>query len=63
VLAFIPVDQHMAAKKHWGQMPFTNLLARLDQITNHCVVRIDQAVPNALANLVVSTDLYYEMTL
>src|ERR1019366_9567288 len=57
--AFISVDQQMAAKKHWGQMPFTALLMRLDEITNHCVVRIDQAVPIALAKLAVSTMLYY----
>ena len=61
--AFIPVDQKMAAKKHWGAMPFTDLLTRLDQITNHCVVRIDQAVPDAMSKLVVSKDLYYEMSL
>jgi hypothetical protein len=62
-IALLPVDQEMAQKKRWGQMPFTDLLNRLDAVTGKFVVRIDQPVPQAYAAQVQSTDLFYEIAL
>ncbi len=61
-IALIPVDQEMASKKGWDQMPFNKLQTRLNEITKNRVLRIDQEVPPALADRVVATDLYFEVT-
>ncbi len=60
-VAFIPVDHEMALKKRWGQMPFTQLLDRLDQLAREGVVRIDAPPPAGLADRVTGKDLYYEI--
>jgi len=51
-LAFLPVDQEMAKKKRWGQMPLPDLLKRLDAKTGDCVVRIDKDLPAKLVGKV-----------
>lgn len=64
-LAFLPVDQEMAKKKNWGQMPLPDLLDRLNEMTDHCVVRIDQDVPAKLKKQVTvdpsGDKLFYEV--
>lgn len=63
-IAFIPVDHAMAVKKGWGKMPFEKLEARLNQITNQCVLRIDQEPPANMEKQIVQDNdkkLYYEV--
>jgi L-ascorbate metabolism protein UlaG (beta-lactamase superfamily) len=63
-VAFIPVDHAMAVKKRWGKMPLEKLEARLNEITNKHVLRIDQDVPAEMAAQVVQDKdkkLYYEV--
>jgi hypothetical protein len=49
--AFIPVDQAMAMKKGWAQMPLPALLDALRARCGERVVRIDEALPAGLADL------------
>jgi hypothetical protein len=64
-MAFLPVDQEMAKKKRWGQMPLTDLLDRLNEMTDQCVVRIDEEVPAKLKKQVTvdsgKDKLFYEV--
>jgi hypothetical protein len=63
-IAFISVDHAMAVKKRWGKMPLEKLEARLNQITNKCVLRIDQEIPASMEKQVVQDKdkkLYYEV--
>jgi hypothetical protein len=62
-VALIPVDAAMAAKKGWGKMPLATLETRLKEITKDRVLRIDQDVPTVLADRVLATPLYYEVTI
>jgi hypothetical protein len=41
IVAFIPVDQKMATKKHWGQMPLPGLIGAL-QDKARSIVRLDE---------------------
>ncbi len=65
-IAFIPVDHAMAVKKRWGKMPLEKLEARLNEITDHHVLRIDQEVPAGMEKQVMQDKdkrLYYEVTI
>ncbi len=62
-LAFVPVDHDMAVKKRWNKMPLSELMDRLNQITNQCVVRIDEEVPVNLKKNVASEKLFHEVVL
>lgn len=61
--ALVPVDHDVALSKHWSQMPFTQLLERLNKITDGRVLRTDKEVPPPLKDCVSSTELFYEMLL
>jgi hypothetical protein len=61
--AFVPIDHDMAISKHWDQIPFTQLLDRIDEVTKGCVLRIDKEVPLSLEGRVDATELFYEMPL
>ena len=63
-IAFIPVDHAMAVKKRWGKMPLEKLEARLNEITDYHVLRIDQEVPPGMEKQVMQDkdkSLYYEV--
>lgn len=62
-LALLPVDQEMAVKKSWGNMPLPELLSRLEEKTGGAVIRIDQDLPKGLTQTVTSSDLFYEIEL
>jgi hypothetical protein len=62
-IALLPVDHAMAIKKRWGQMPFDELLERLDTVTDNFVIRIDEPVPASDIAQVEASDLFYEVTL
>ena len=53
-LAFIPVDHAMALRKRWGRMPLEALVAALGQQCQGRVVRIDEALPEGLADVTQS---------
>jgi hypothetical protein len=61
--AMISVDQEMARKKRWGQMPFPQLLTALDAHTASRTVRADRDVPPAALSNVLAGAGYYELTL
>ena len=70
LVAFIPVDHEMAAKKGWGQMPLPNLIQALTARCDNRVVRLDEALPvgfDAVAKGPAHNDiggsLWYEWTL
>jgi hypothetical protein len=60
-LAFVPVNQEMAKKKNWNKMPLSDLMDRLNEITGHQVVRIDEEAPANMQQQVSSTALYHEV--
>lgn len=62
-LALIPVDHAMALKKRWGNMPLPGIVDRLNEATNHFVLRIDEDVPRELADRVSANDLFYEVSI
>lgn len=62
-LAYIPVDRDVAVKKHWTRMPLPDIVERLEQLIPGGVMRADQLSPTAIPGRVVTTDLYFEMTL
>jgi len=60
--AVIPVDEAMAKKKRWGQMPLPLLIDALNrQIRNGAVLRTDQTPTTPVAGATVSAD-YFEIT-
>jgi hypothetical protein len=63
IFAMISVDEQMALKKKWGQMPFPKLLAALDAHTAGRIVRSDKDLPAAAKGKVRSGGDYYELTL
>lgn len=62
-IAAIPVDHDMAVKKRWGQMPLPALVDALTEKTRGALLRSDAAAPADVAQSVVSTDLYFEISL
>jgi hypothetical protein len=62
-IAAIPVDQEMAVKKRWGQMPRPSLVAALKTKTSGAVLRSDADAPQELAAAVKSTALFFEITI
>ena len=62
-VAMVPVDREMAEKKGWGKIPLTELLERLEKITDGRVVRSDEKLPGKLKGSVAETGLFYELTL
>lgn len=63
VFAMISVDEQMALKKNWGQMPFPKLLAALNTHAAGRVVRSDMDLPAAVKSKVRAGENYYELTL
>lgn len=61
--AMISVNQDMALKKRWGQMPFPKLLSALDAHTGSRAVRADKDIPPAALDKVKAGVGYYELTL
>jgi hypothetical protein len=61
--AMISVDEQMALKKNWGQMPFAKLLAALNTHAAGRVIRSDKDLPAAGKSKVRAGDNYYELTL
>jgi len=45
LVAMIPVDHEMAAKKGWDKMPFEPLLQRLENKTARRIMRLDDPHP------------------
>lgn len=62
-LAFVPVDREMAVKKRWNKMPLNQLMDKLNEMTNQCVVRIDEEAPANLRKSVSSEKLFHEVVL
>jgi hypothetical protein len=62
-IALIPVDQQMAIKKRWTEMPLDKIEKRLNEKTNGHVLRVDKPVPPALKGIVSDKELYYEVTI
>jgi hypothetical protein len=60
--ALIPVDHDMAMKKNWDKIPLPALLDALTTKTKGAVVRADQPAPPSLAQQLVETKLYFELT-
>ncbi|HEX8088320.1 MAG TPA: hypothetical protein VF762_05675 [Blastocatellia bacterium] len=60
-LAFLPVDHEMAVRKNWGKIPLTDLLDRLNEVTEGRVVRIDKQLPPQLKGRVTEDALFYEV--
>jgi hypothetical protein len=60
--ALIPVDHDMAMKKNWDKIPLPALLDALTTRTRGAVVRADQPAPPSLAQQLVETKLYFELT-
>ncbi len=79
LVAFIPVDEEMAKRKHWNRMPLANLLKALDERAKYRVVRVDKEFnaeadmdkdPNrnrdaarAFARRLRTTELYHEWSM
>ncbi len=61
--AMISVNECMAHKKRWGQMPFPDLLKALQSHTNGRSVRADQPIPPEAQAKVKKGNGYYELTL
>jgi len=61
--AMISVNEDMAHKKRWGQMPFAPLLNALQSSTSGRSVRADQPIPQQAQEKVTKGDGYYELTL
>jgi hypothetical protein len=62
LFAMISVDEEMALKKNWGQMPFAALLKALNAHTAQRTIRSDKTVPAAAKSKVRATADYYELT-
>ena len=62
-LAFVPVDHEMAVTKRWNKMPLNELMDRLNEMTEQCVVRIDEEAPAKLKQSVSSEKLFHEVVL
>jgi hypothetical protein len=45
LVAMLPVDQAMAAKKRWGHMPLAGLVAALKKHTGGRLLRLDSGLP------------------
>jgi hypothetical protein len=67
-VAFIPVDQEMARKVGWGEMPLAAILAALTRQTKGCWIRTDEdftpgdnAETQAFAARLTQTELFYEI--
>jgi metallo-beta-lactamase superfamily protein len=61
-VAMIPVDEAMAKKKRWNQMPLGDLVTALEQRAKGAVIRVDQPLPASTERL-TAQPLYYEVTL
>jgi hypothetical protein len=61
-VAMIPVDEVMAKKKRWNQMPLGDLVTALQQRAKGAVIRADQPLPASTERL-TEQPLYYEVTL
>jgi hypothetical protein len=61
--AMISVNEEMAHKKNWGQMPFPKLLTALEKHTGSRAVRADKDIPPAANAKVKSGPGFYELTL
>src|SRR5262249_42885995 len=61
-VAMLPVDQDMAKKKRWLNMPLDELVATLDDRTEGAVLRMDRPVP-PVARRVVEDPLFIEVAL
>jgi beta-lactamase superfamily II metal-dependent hydrolase len=61
--AMISVDEQMALKKNWGQMPFPKLMEALNKHTAQRAIRSDKDVPEAAKAKVRSAPDYYELTI
>ena len=62
-IAAIPVDHAIAVKKGWGQMPLPALVDALTEKTCGALLRSDAPAPPNVAQSVVSTDRYFEISL
>ena len=63
-VAMIPVDETMAKKKRWNQMPLTDILTALEdrvKAPNGVVLRVDKPMP-ASQQKVVEDPLFFEVT-
>lgn len=67
-VAFIPVDQGMARKVGWGEMPLAAILTALTRQTKGCWIRTDEdftpgdnAEAQAFAARLKQTELFYEI--
>jgi hypothetical protein len=61
-VAMLPVDQDMAKKKRWLNMPLDELVTTLDDRTKGAVLRMDRPVP-PVARRVVEDPLFIEVAL
>jgi hypothetical protein len=61
--AMISVDEQMALKKNWGQMPFPKLMDALNAHTAQRTIRSDKDIPAAAKAKVRSAADYYELTI
>ena len=62
-LAMIPVNQEMALKMRWNQMPLPGLIDALMERTNGAVLRADRDAPAVNGHRVVANELYFEVAL
>ena len=78
LLACIPVDDAMAARMGWHEMPLASLVAELNRRTGDRLIRMDRPLPEGLAEAAAAAEdfeprasgreagedpLYYELTL
>jgi hypothetical protein len=61
-VALIPVDEAMAKKKRWNQMPLVELMQALEEKVKGVVLRIDKPAPQSREQ-VDEKALYFEVTL
>jgi hypothetical protein len=59
-VAMLPVDQAMAKKKHWDQMPLDELVSELNKKAKGVVLRVDQPMPTTQEQ-VVEDRLFFEV--
>jgi len=68
VVAFIPVDQQMAARKRWFEMPLPHLIDALREHCGNAVIRMDEALPVGVQEVSAGGEggrfgsLYYDWT-
>jgi hypothetical protein len=60
-VAMLPVDEAMAKKKRWNQMPLDELVAALNEKAKGVVLRVDQPMPPTQEQ-VVEDRLFFEIT-